>query len=222
MIAKVITHGADRSQALERLDRALAGTAVLGLTTNIPYLRELIADPDVAAGRLHTTFLDERPAFTDPEPTGTALQAAARALAAAGRDEAQSGPDDGHAPSRSRLGADAGRLGTPWRLDGWRATGAERAGRTLEIDGDLVDVPAADAPAAEGPAPEPVVRTGTVDGVPAAHVSHGGHSFTATLLTRQDRVRRALGGAGGAAGPGGPEATSPMPGTVVSLSLIHI
>ena len=222
MIAKVITHGADRAEALARLDQALAHTAVLGLTTNIPYLRELIADPDVSAGRLHTTFLDERDPFITPQPTGPALQAAARSLGGAAQDAA---PDDGHAPAQARLGSASGHLSAAWRLDGWRATGRISAERWLEIDGEAVQVPAEDAQGDQdaqegvGAATEPEVRLGTVDGRPAAHVSHGGHSFTATALTRQDRVRRALGTAGGGAGPGGPEATSPMPGTVVSLAV---
>ncbi|WP_431859913.1 biotin carboxylase N-terminal domain-containing protein [Micrococcus terreus] len=219
MIAKVITHGTDRAEALARLDQALAHTAVLGLTTNIPYLRELIADPDVSAGRLHTTFLDERDPFITPQPTGPALQAAARSLGGAAQDAA---PDDGHAPAQARLGSASGHLSAAWRLDGWRATGRVSAERWLEIDGEAVQVPAEGVPGGQdgvGTATEPEVRLGTVDGRPAAHVSHGGHSFTATVLTRQDRVRRSLSTAGGAAGPGGPEATSPMPGTVVSLAV---
>ena len=43
MIAKVIAHGPDRATALARLDRALADTAILGLTTNTGFLRTLIA-----------------------------------------------------------------------------------------------------------------------------------------------------------------------------------
>ena len=42
------------------LDRALADTAVLGVTTNIDFLRFLLADPDVVAGRLDTGLLDRR------------------------------------------------------------------------------------------------------------------------------------------------------------------
>jgi acetyl-CoA/propionyl-CoA carboxylase biotin carboxyl carrier protein len=60
MLAKVIAHAADRSAALRALDRALADTAVLGVTTNIDFLRFLLADPDVAAGRLDTGLLDRR------------------------------------------------------------------------------------------------------------------------------------------------------------------
>jgi acetyl-CoA/propionyl-CoA carboxylase biotin carboxyl carrier protein len=60
MLAKVIAHAGDRPAALSALDRALADTAVLGITTNIEFLRFLLADPDVAAGRLDTGLLDRR------------------------------------------------------------------------------------------------------------------------------------------------------------------
>ena len=51
MLAKVIAHGPDRAAALQRLDAALAEVAVLGVTTNVAFLRALLADPDVASGR---------------------------------------------------------------------------------------------------------------------------------------------------------------------------
>jgi acetyl-CoA/propionyl-CoA carboxylase biotin carboxyl carrier protein len=60
MLSKVIAHGDDRKVALRALDRALAQTAVLGVTTNIEFLRFLLTDPDVAAGRLDTGLLDRR------------------------------------------------------------------------------------------------------------------------------------------------------------------
>ena len=60
MLAKVIAHAEDRTAALRTLDRALADTAVLGVTTNAEFLRFLLADPDVAAGRLDTGLLDRR------------------------------------------------------------------------------------------------------------------------------------------------------------------
>ena len=60
MLSKVIAHGDDRQAALRALDRALADTAVLGVATNIEFLRFLLADPDVAAGRLDTGLLDRR------------------------------------------------------------------------------------------------------------------------------------------------------------------
>ncbi len=60
MLAKVIAHAGDRPAALRALDRALTDTAVLGVTTNIEFLRFLLADLDVAAGRLDTGLLDRR------------------------------------------------------------------------------------------------------------------------------------------------------------------
>ncbi|MBV9352393.1 MAG: ATP-grasp domain-containing protein, partial [Mycobacterium sp.] len=60
MLAKVIAHGADRPAALRALDKALADTAVLGVVTNIEFARFLLADSDVAAGRLDTGLLDRR------------------------------------------------------------------------------------------------------------------------------------------------------------------
>jgi acetyl-CoA/propionyl-CoA carboxylase biotin carboxyl carrier protein len=60
MLAKVIAWGPDRAAALHRLDRALADTAVLGLTTNVSFLRALLADPDVQSGQLDTELVERR------------------------------------------------------------------------------------------------------------------------------------------------------------------
>ena len=57
MIAKVIAYGPDRATALARLDRALAHTAILGLTTNIGFLRSLLAREDVRAGEMDTGLI---------------------------------------------------------------------------------------------------------------------------------------------------------------------
>ncbi|WP_280402166.1 biotin carboxylase N-terminal domain-containing protein [Nocardia carnea] len=77
MLAKVIAHGHDRDSALAALDRALAGTAVLGVRTNIDFLRFLLADRDVAAGRLDTALLDRRAGDFTPEPVADDVFAAA-------------------------------------------------------------------------------------------------------------------------------------------------
>ncbi len=68
MLSKVIAHGADREQALARLDQALAQTAVLGVQTNVEFLRFLLADERVRAGDLDTALLDERLADFAPLP----------------------------------------------------------------------------------------------------------------------------------------------------------
>jgi acetyl-CoA/propionyl-CoA carboxylase biotin carboxyl carrier protein len=60
MLSKVIAHGPDRAVALARLRNALARTAVLGVTTNLAFLGELLTDPDVVAGRLDTELVDRR------------------------------------------------------------------------------------------------------------------------------------------------------------------
>ncbi|GLY34835.1 acetyl/propionyl-CoA carboxylase subuit alpha [Amycolatopsis sp. NBRC 101858] len=60
MLAKVIAWGPDRAAALHRLDRALADTALLGVGTNTAFLRSLLADDDVRAGRLDTELVDRR------------------------------------------------------------------------------------------------------------------------------------------------------------------
>src|SRR5690242_2704197 len=51
MIAKLVAHGPTRDDAFERLDAALAETVVEGVTTNLPFLRWLVAHPEVRAGR---------------------------------------------------------------------------------------------------------------------------------------------------------------------------
>jgi acetyl-CoA/propionyl-CoA carboxylase biotin carboxyl carrier protein len=68
MLSKVIAHGADRDQALARLDQALSQTAVLGVQTNIEFLRFLLADERVQAGDLDTALLDERLTEFEPRP----------------------------------------------------------------------------------------------------------------------------------------------------------
>ena len=58
MLAKVIAHGPDRATALARLDAALGRTAVLGVGTNLSFLRALLSNTDVQAGRLDTGLVE--------------------------------------------------------------------------------------------------------------------------------------------------------------------
>ena len=66
MLAKLIAHGPTRDAALDRLDAALAETVVEGVTTNLPFLRWLVAHPEVRAGHTTTAFLTEHPPLTRP------------------------------------------------------------------------------------------------------------------------------------------------------------
>jgi len=59
MIAKVITHGADRPEALQRMDRALHHLVVDGVTTNVPFLLGVLVDDDFAHQRHHTRWVEE-------------------------------------------------------------------------------------------------------------------------------------------------------------------
>jgi acetyl-CoA/propionyl-CoA carboxylase biotin carboxyl carrier protein len=60
MLAKIIAHGPDRPAAIRRLDGALAAMVTLGVVTNVAFLRALLADPDVRAGRLDTGLIERR------------------------------------------------------------------------------------------------------------------------------------------------------------------
>jgi acetyl/propionyl-CoA carboxylase alpha subunit len=69
LLGKVIVHGATRAEALAAADAALAGLVLLGVETNIAWLRRLLADPDVVAGRLHTGLIGDRAdLLVEPEP----------------------------------------------------------------------------------------------------------------------------------------------------------
>ncbi|WP_327093920.1 ATP-grasp domain-containing protein [Nocardia vinacea] len=70
MLSKVIVHAADRPTALAKLDRALSDTVLLGVTSNIEFLRFLLADQDVAAGKLDTGLLDRRVGDFRPAAVG--------------------------------------------------------------------------------------------------------------------------------------------------------
>ena len=58
MIAKLIAHGPDRTQALHRLHAALDGSCVLGLMHNRSFLLDLIDDRHVVANEVSTEFID--------------------------------------------------------------------------------------------------------------------------------------------------------------------
>ncbi len=67
MLAKVVTWGPDRAQALRRMDAALAGYLLLGCVTNTAYLRRLLRHPRVVAGDLSTDLIETDPPETSPD-----------------------------------------------------------------------------------------------------------------------------------------------------------
>jgi acetyl/propionyl-CoA carboxylase alpha subunit len=58
MIAKVAAWGETRDGALDEMDRALAGTTIAPCTTNLAFLRKVLADPEFRAGRYDTRFAE--------------------------------------------------------------------------------------------------------------------------------------------------------------------
>jgi len=58
LIAKIITYGHDRTEAIARMRRTLEMTVVDGIKTSIPLHLKILADPDFVAGRLHTGFME--------------------------------------------------------------------------------------------------------------------------------------------------------------------
>jgi pyruvate carboxylase len=61
MLVKLTCRGRDFPAAVSRARRALAEFRVRGVSTNIPFLQAVVADPDFLAGRINTSFIDERP-----------------------------------------------------------------------------------------------------------------------------------------------------------------
>ena len=120
MLAKVIAHGDDREQALHRLDAALAATAIVGVTTNIGFLRRLLANDDVRAGRLDTGLVERRSNDFAAAAVPTVALATAAALPLIGTAN--------HAD--------------PWRATvGWRHGGPSWVPRHLELrDHDPIEV----------------------------------------------------------------------------------
>ena len=142
MLSKVIAHGTDRDEALAKLDAALAQTMVLGVQTNIEFLRFLLADERVRAGDLDTGLLDERVADFAPLPAPDDVLAAGglyrqwalslRALRAAGNPWA--------VPTGFRVGGAAApvrtAMRTPLRSETVSVWGLPEAARVQVGDGE--------------------------------------------------------------------------------------
>ena len=94
MIAKLIVHGDTREQALARLDDALAQTHIVGLSTNVQFLRQVLRSPSFAQADLDTALIErEQAVLFDQEPLGLPLAAAAAVAQALLRERAGEGAD---------------------------------------------------------------------------------------------------------------------------------
>lgn len=215
LLAKVIAHGADRTAALRALDRALADTAILGVVTNIDFARFLLADADVAAGRLDTGLLDRRAGdFTAPAPSDEHFIAAAcyRWL----RLWPGPGADLWEIPSGWRLGVHAPvsvRLRAGDRTDHVHITGTPTDAAARIEDGESRSLQAHLA-GSELVVTLDGVRTAYTVAVADHHIWLAGGGGTVVLEeVREAPVRPDDAHSGDA------ELTSPMPGSVVAVGV---
>ena len=235
MLAKVIAWAPTRTEALARLDAALAGTAVVGLTTNVPFLRALLAAPEVVDGTMDTGLIERRAQeLTAYGPPPDAAVLAALVMWALERRAAPPGPWSAvpgwrlgaHAPVRHDLevpGRD-GDLGGVVQLWGEphdaRAAreGEEPVAASVHLDGQRARVDLGGRARTlvwaleSGPAgPGGAGAADPSDPAVTLHLVADGLAFSAT----RRQVRRGA----AAAGEGLPELRSPMPGTVVAVPL---
>ncbi|OBC01108.1 acetyl/propionyl-CoA carboxylase subuit alpha [Mycobacterium sp. 852013-50091_SCH5140682] len=217
MLAKVIAYGDERAAALHTLDRALADTAVLGVTTNTEFLRFLLADPDVSAGRLDTGLLDRRaPDFTPAAVGDEQLIAAASYLWL--RHWSEAGDSLWQVPSGWRVGGRAPaafRLQATGRTDHVYLTGTpDRATAVVENGGNHTVSAAFDdgllAVTLDGLRTEYLVAA--TDG--RLWLTGGGRVWTVEEV-REAPVRPDDEHSGDA------ELISPMPGSVVAVGVNH-
>ena len=212
MIAKLIARGADRAEALDRLDAALADTVLFGVRSNLGWLRELAAREDVRAGRLTTELIDGLEAWTAPALPEDLAALAAEALADVSEDAAA---------------AERRAAGTAWaRADGWRGAGAPQPGMRVRVGDEdrVLTAPAADAEVDEdaGALAGVNLLAGDPRDPRSAWLHRDGAAWQVRRLTRAEVVEAARAAAAARRAPAGaasPEARTPMPGTVVAVSV---
>ena len=89
MLAKVITHGPTRNEALRKLDDALARTVLFGFKNNLHFLRRLLNHPAFTAGETTTNFIDQHPELLADDASTPAAVYIAAAIAKYQQDRAR-------------------------------------------------------------------------------------------------------------------------------------
>ncbi len=119
MLAKLIVHGQTREEALARLDDALAQTRIVGLNTNVQFLRYVGRSPSFAQANLDTALIQrEEAVLFRQEPVGLAMAAAAAIAQALLSEQAAEGAD-------------------PFsRSDGWQSHGVTQRRFEFEFHGE--------------------------------------------------------------------------------------
>ena len=118
MIAKLIVWGADRAQALARLDAALRDTHLMGLHTNVAFLRRVVGSTAFAMADLDTALIErEHTALFEAPPLAPEIAAAGVAAQVLAAESALEDAD-------------------PWsRRDGWRLFGTAERPLDLAVNG---------------------------------------------------------------------------------------
>ena len=94
MVAKLIVHGDTREQALALLDQALAQTQVVGLSTNVQFLRHVVHSPSFAKAQLDTALIPrEADVLFNQEKLGLNVAAAAVVAHTLHHENTQQGND---------------------------------------------------------------------------------------------------------------------------------
>ncbi|HEX5214951.1 MAG TPA: acetyl-CoA carboxylase biotin carboxylase subunit [Vicinamibacterales bacterium] len=76
LIAKIITYGRDRTEAIARMRRTLEMTVVDGIKTSIPLHLKILAEPDFVAGKLSTSFMERFMPDSKKKPDGKLAESA--------------------------------------------------------------------------------------------------------------------------------------------------
>jgi 3-methylcrotonyl-CoA carboxylase alpha subunit len=126
MVAKLIVHGATREEALARLDAALAQTHIVGLATNVQFLRHVTTSSSFAAAKLDTALIPrEADALFHQDKVGLPTAAAALIAHTLQAGERQAAQPDAHGWQ------------DPWaQRDGWKSHGAQVRSFALEYAGE--------------------------------------------------------------------------------------
>ena len=220
MLAKVIAHGSDRAEAVRRLDAALRDTVLLGLDTNVGFLRALLADDDVRAARLDTGLVGRRgTAWTTSElPADVLAATAAHAMLAL----EPAGPvvDPFDVPGGWRVGEPAW---TTWQMlvSGHEPVVVRVRGRAAAAECVVADDPPI-ALRAHRRAPGSRDLEVTLDGVTRRYhcvhaddtlwIGRDGHAWGVREQAPLEAAATAEDGAGG-------PVLSPMPGTVTVVEV---
>ena len=210
MLGKVIVHGSTREAARRALVTALDDTAILGLTTNLGFLRGLAASDAFRDCEIDTAYLDSHPDAIRPEGAETASVLAAWALAT---HQQQADPNNP--------------FGT---ADGWRLSGpAAPTPAALVIDGErtLFKVDPAGSVSTNQTSwrvypiasDEGILRLEVDDLVHEAAVRIGAHRVDVAHIGNTFSFERpdAFGPRGSSTASDG-TVTAPMPGTVLDVT----